>query len=112
MARSKVADLQNELMRDPVFAEQTEDQRVRVKIGNLIRRTREAGGRTQQWLSEVSGVDQADISKIECGYRMPTIETLTRLAHALDMQIRVEMTTVAADAGARPRLINGLYEVI
>jgi transcriptional regulator with XRE-family HTH domain len=40
-------------------------------------------GITQRQLSEMSGVQQADISRIERGQTQPTTVTVRRLAHAL-----------------------------
>ncbi|MBV7292678.1 helix-turn-helix transcriptional regulator [Corynebacterium sp. TAE3-ERU16] len=44
---------------------------------------------TQMELAEVSGVDQAEISRIENGRANPTLDTVSRLAAALGKEIRL-----------------------
>ncbi|MBI8990098.1 helix-turn-helix transcriptional regulator [Corynebacterium sp. CCM 8863] len=44
---------------------------------------------TQTELAEVSGVDQAEISRIENGRANPTLYTVSRLAAALGKEIRL-----------------------
>src|SRR5712671_1753062 len=44
---------------------------------------REKHGLTQAQLAELSGIDQADISRIERGSTSPTARTLQRIAEAL-----------------------------
>jgi ribosome-binding protein aMBF1 (putative translation factor) len=48
---------------------------------------REQRGLTQVQLSERSGVDQADISRIERGSALPNEKTLLRIAEALDADL-------------------------
>ena len=45
---------------------------------------------TQKELSIKTGINQADISKIETGIRKPTLKILEKIANALDMAIRIE----------------------
>ena len=45
---------------------------------------------TQKELSIKTGIDQADISKIETGARKPSLKILEKIANALDMVVRVE----------------------
>jgi len=45
---------------------------------------------TQKDLSNLTGITQADISRIEKGTRNPSLEMLKRLAHGLGMQLKVE----------------------
>ncbi len=44
---------------------------------------------TQKELSELTGVTQADISRIESGTRNPSLAMLKRLAAGLGMQLRL-----------------------
>ena len=46
---------------------------------------------TQKQLSELTGIDQADISKIETGNANPKLSTLQRLADAMDMVLKFEL---------------------
>ncbi len=60
-----------------------EATRARFKIGARILQTRLAAGLTQQQLAAISGIAQADISRIERGQANPTAETLEALAGPL-----------------------------
>lgn len=57
-----------------------------VLIGTVIRNLRISKGKTQEVLSGLAGLDRTHYSKIERGLRSPTIETLFRIAQALDMR--------------------------
>ena len=45
---------------------------------------------TQKDLALKTGINQADISKIENGIRKPSIKLLQKIANAMDMMIKVE----------------------
>ena len=45
---------------------------------------------TQKQLSELTGINQADISKIEKGNANPSVRTLQRLAAGMDMNVKIE----------------------
>ena len=45
---------------------------------------------TQKELAERTGINQADISKLENGTRNPSINLLKRLAEGMDMALRIE----------------------
>ena len=45
---------------------------------------------TQKELSERSGINQADISKIENGTRNPSLNLLKRLADGMGMTLKIE----------------------
>jgi transcriptional regulator with XRE-family HTH domain len=45
---------------------------------------------TQKELAERSGIDQADISKLENGTRIPSIKPLQRLAEDMGMMLKIE----------------------
>ncbi len=51
---------------------------------------RKAQNMTQKDLSEVTGITQADISRIENGTRNPSLEMLKRLATGMGMQLKLE----------------------
>jgi ribosome-binding protein aMBF1 (putative translation factor) len=54
---------------------------------------RERHGLTQAELAARSGIDQADISRIERGSTSPTARTLQRIAEALDADVRLVART-------------------
>ena len=57
-----------------------------VLVGEVLRRLREEKGKTQEVLSGLAGLDRTHYSKIERGLRSPTLDTLWKVAHALDLQ--------------------------
>ena len=62
--------------------------------GDLVARARRSRGLTQAELAEVAGIEQANISAIERGHRVPSTATLHRLLHACGYEL-------AATAGDR-----------
>ena len=60
-------------------------------VGNAVAAARAKKGLSQKELSELSGIDQSDISKIERGIANPSVNTLNRLAEALDTKLRISL---------------------
>lgn len=58
-------------------------------IETLIQ-ARKTQNMTQKDLAERTGIDQANISKIETGLRSPTLNVLEKLANGLNMNIKLE----------------------
>ena len=56
-----------------------------VLIGKVIRTCRESKKMSQEVLSGLADLDRTHYSKIERGLRLPTIDTLFKIAHALDI---------------------------
>ena len=54
-------------------------------VGLLIREYRLRKGMSKEVLSGLAGLDRTHYSKIERGLRSPTIDTLFRIAHAMDV---------------------------
>ena len=57
-----------------------------VLVGSVIRGLREKKGKTQEVVSGLAGLDRTHYSKIERGLRSPTLDTLWKVAHALDLK--------------------------
>ena len=71
-----------------------------VLIGKVIRNCREEKGMTQEVLSGLADLDRTHYSKIERGLRSPTIDTLFKIAGALDMsphQLMMEIENAVDD---------------
>lgn len=60
-----------------------------IQTGDAVMAARALKGITQKELSEITGIDQGDISKIERGIANPTINTLQRIASALDSALYI-----------------------
>lgn len=50
---------------------------------------------TQKQLAERTGINQADISKLENGTRNPSLNLLKRLAEGMDMVLKIEFVPKA-----------------
>ncbi|MGN0194480.1 MAG: helix-turn-helix domain-containing protein [Pseudoramibacter sp.] len=59
------------------------------QISQEIINSRHALGMTQKELSNLTGISQSDISRIENGNANPSAKTLMRLAKALNRHIRL-----------------------
>lgn len=69
-----------------------------VKVGAAIAELRQEKGVTQEVLSGLADMGRTHLSAIERGERKPTLETLWRIASALDMRpheivLRIEQHT-------------------
>ena len=59
-------------------------------LGYNLTEARNSCDMLQRDLAKISGIHQGDISDIECGKANPTVKTLTRLANAMNMQLKIE----------------------
>ena len=65
-------------------------------IGKVIQDLRKSRGMSQEVLSGLAGLDRTHYSKIARGLRSPTIDTLFKIAHALDLQPHDIMISIEA----------------
>ncbi len=56
-------------------------------LGLKIKEFRRQKKMTQEQLSEIIGLDNGYISKLEVGQNFPTIDTLEKIAQALDVEL-------------------------
>lgn len=59
----------------------------RAELGAMLASARKAKSLTQPALSQLTGIQQAEISRIERGVGNPTAATLLRLADALEQKL-------------------------
>jgi len=67
-------------------------------IADQVAERRQARGLSQRELAELTGTTQSAIARLEAGGRPPRIDTLLRIADALDADLHVEL---------RPRQLEG-----
>lgn len=74
-------------------------------VGHVIQKIREQKGLSQEVVSGLADIGRTHLSAIERGLRKPTLETLFRLAEALDMpaseivrQIEIELSHCASSS--------------
>ena len=61
------------------------------QIAEQVSERRAALGLSQQQLAELCGTTQSSIARLESGGRPPRIDTLLRIAEALDCELAVEL---------------------
>jgi ribosome-binding protein aMBF1 (putative translation factor) len=72
------------------------------QIAEQVTSQRHARGLSQAELAELCGTTQSAIARLEGGGRPPRIDTLLRIADALDCNLFVELRPRTAVKGARP----------
>ena len=85
--------LAEHLANEKVEKEYTELE-VEYSITAEILRARRKSKMTQMELSEKSGIDRADISKIETGRSNPTVKQLQKLALGMGMKMTVNFVPI------------------
>lgn len=90
MKMRKFNDYLGEQMRNEAFRKEYEENQPELDIIRAIVEARASQHLTQKQLTERTGINQADISKLENGTRNPTINLLKRLADGMDMTLKIE----------------------
>ena len=83
-------DMLNEQLKDINFRKEYEDIQPEMDVIRAIVDARTAQNLTQKELSKKTGINQADISKLENGTRNPTVSLLKRLAEGMGMELRIQ----------------------
>ncbi|MBR6365834.1 MAG: helix-turn-helix transcriptional regulator [Lachnospiraceae bacterium] len=86
---SDLQKLTEELMCDPAFKTEYDAVQPEIEVTRALLNARIHAGLSQVQLSELSGISQADISRLEKGTRNPTIALLKRLADAMGMTLQI-----------------------
>ena len=81
----KLKDFEKEQMKDPEFKKAYEEIKPELDIIRAIINARTKCKMTQKELALKSGINQADISKIENGTRNPSVRLLQKLAEGMGM---------------------------
>ena len=82
-------DTLKEEMENPEFKKEWDNLEVEFQIIKAMIDGRNENHLTQRELSDMTGIAQGDISKIEHGNANPSIKTLDRLADALGKKLKV-----------------------
>lgn len=77
-------------MQNPEFKKEYEALESEYTIIQAIIDVRKQKNLTQEQLSELTGIDQADISKIERGVSNPTLKLLRKLADGMGMDLKID----------------------
>lgn len=83
-------DMLSKQLKDEEFRSEYEAIQPEMDVIRAIVDARTSQNLTQQELSERTGINQADISKLENGTRNPSVNLLKRLAEGMDMVLKIE----------------------
>lgn len=87
-----------EQMKNPEFKKEYEALEPEFAIIQAMIDARKNTGITQKQLAERTGINQADISRLENGNANPSIRTLKKLAEGLGMKLKIEFIPKTANA--------------
>lgn len=87
-------DFLKEQLQDAEFRAEYEALEPEFAIMKAMIDARKATGMTQKQLAEVTGINQADISKLERGSGNPSLRTLQRLAAGMGMRVKLEFEPI------------------
>lgn len=83
-------EFKNEQMQNKEFAEEYELIQPELDVIRAIVDARTSQNLTQKELADRTGINQADISKLENGTRNPSVNLLKRLADGMGMVLKIE----------------------
>jgi len=91
---SSFKDFLNEQLKDEDFKAEYDALEAEFSIIQAILDARKASGLTQKDLADITGINQADISKMENGNANPSLKTLLRIANGMGMKLKLEFVPV------------------
>lgn len=87
---SEFQEFLNEQLQDEEFRKEWEDIQPEMDVIRAMVDARISQNLTQKELAERTGINQADISKLENGTRNPSLKLLKRLADGMGMTLKLE----------------------
>ena len=88
-------DSLNERLKDENFKKEYEQIQPEMEIIKTLVAARKQQNMTQSDLARITGINQADISKLENGNRNPSLNMLKKLAEGLGMRLKIEFIPMA-----------------
>ena len=86
--------LLKEELKDPEIKAEWDRLEPEYQLIRMMIETRRTKNISQKKLSELTGITQSDISRIENGNANPSLRTLQRLAKGLGMKLKLEFVQV------------------
>lgn len=86
----KFDDFLEEQLKDEELKKEYDNMQPEFDVIRAIVEARISRNLTQKQLAERTGINQADISKLENGTRNPSLNLLKRLADGMDMVLKIE----------------------
>lgn len=87
---SEFKEFLNEQLQDEEFRKEWEDIQSEMDVIRAMVDARLSQNITQKELADRTGINQADISKLENGTRNPSLKLLKRLADGMGMTLKLE----------------------
>ena len=87
---SELRDYINEQFKDPEFKKEWDNLEPEMEVVRAMIKARTAQNLTQKDLADKTGINQANISKLENGNMNPSLKLLKRIADGLGMNFRIE----------------------
>lgn len=87
-------DYLQEQLKNPDVKKEWDDLQPEMDVIRAMIDARIKNNLTQKELAARTGIDQADISKLENGTRNPSLKLLKRLAHGMGMQLKIEFVSM------------------
>ena len=84
----------NEQLKNPEFKKEWDALEPEYQIIKAMLDTRNEKAMTQKQLADITGIPQADISRLENGNANPSLRTLQRLAEGMGMKLKLEFVPV------------------
>ena len=82
-------------LKNPEFKAEWDATEAEFSVIKSIITARQARNITQKQLAEITGISQADISRLENGNANPSLSTLQKIASGLGMRVKVEFVPAA-----------------
>ena len=84
----------NQQLKNPEFKEEWDELEPEYQIIKAMLSSRAEKSMTQKQLADITGISQADISRLENGNANPSLRTLVRLADGMGMKLKLELVPV------------------
>ena len=90
------AELLNEQLKEPEFEKEWNEIQPEMDVIRAMVDMRIKQNLTQKELASRTGIDQANISKLENGTKNPSLKLLKKLAAGMGMQLNIEFVPMQA----------------
>lgn len=94
---SKFSEYKEKKLQNPEFKKEYDALESEFDIIQAMIDARKQSGLTQKELAERTGINQADISKLENGTANPSIRTLRRLADGMGMKMKLIFEPISSN---------------
>lgn len=90
MAERTYLDTLNEFLKDPEFRKEWDALEPERQVTKAIADARTKSKVTQVELSQKTGINQSNLSRIENGSMIPSIKTLNKIARGMGLHLKIE----------------------